>query len=469
MDQRGNLSKYSSLRKKFPEFVYDSFNLSASDKGIRMDFVFRAGEKYTFTPYIIFHGKQFSNDFLHDAAARSMAFHIGMVEMISYWKAFCSPQILIRPCMLNNDQQQWWKKLFIHGLGEFFHTNGIPVPGDELLAFRFEPGTQALPPPSHHEADGSKAVIPVGGGKDSAVSIALLKKINLDCHALELNSRPAIQRVIKTGGFSAGQVITIDRHLDPELLKLNRQGFLNGHTPFSALLAFVSVFAARASQIGHIVLSNESSASDPNIPGTKINHQYSKSLEFEQDFRNYLSRFIDDGINYFSLLRPLNELQIGALFARMKQFHKAFRSCNAGSKTDAWCCQCPKCLFTHVILAPFLSEKSLKTIFGMDLFEELSLVPLLDQLSGQAHNKPFECVGTIGEVNAALVYMVKKFERNGKTPPALIRHYAATDAYASHQNTNIHDLLHSLPDEGFLEGPFRTLLSEAIKTLNTAR
>jgi hypothetical protein len=107
-------------------------------------------------------------------------------------------------------------------------------------------------------------------------------------------------------------------------------------------------------------------------------------------------------VQYFSFLRPLSELQIAKLFSQCKAYHPVFRSCNVGSKTDSWCGHCPKCLFTWIILSPFLSREKLTAIFGKDLMADESLQPILEELNGTAAVKPFECVGTVEEVRACL-------------------------------------------------------------------
>ena len=186
------------------------------------------------------------------------------------------------------------------------------------------------------------------------------------------------------------------------MLKMNAEGYLNGHTPFSALLAFYTILIGFATGSRYIALSNESSANEPTVPDTEINHQYSKSVAFENDFRDYVSKYIDADIQYFSFLRPLNELQIAMLFSRAKAYRKVFKSCNAGSKTDSWCGKCPKCLFTWLALSPFISRDELTDIFGKDLLNDNDLRPILDQLDGSVEVKPFECVGTVGEVMACV-------------------------------------------------------------------
>jgi hypothetical protein len=190
------------------------------------------------------------------------------------------------------------------------------------------------------------------------------------------------------------------------------------------LLGFYSLLIASLSGRTDIILSNESSANEATVPGTNINHQYSKSIEFEFDFREYTRMYISEDLNYFSLLRPLSELQIGGLFSEMEEFHLSFKSCNVGSRQNVWCCHCPKCLFTFIILSPFIEPEKLVTIFGKNLFEDESLSGILEQLSGQQEVKPFECIGTVDEVNVALDLATEKYPY-GKLPVLLEKHLAS--------------------------------------------
>ncbi|PLX14577.1 MAG: hypothetical protein C0598_00850 [Marinilabiliales bacterium] len=186
------------------------------------------------------------------------------------------------------------------------------------------------------------------------------------------------------------------------MLELNEKGFLNGHTPFSALLAFVNVLLSCVNGVGNIALSNENSANESTVPGTKINHQYSKSFEFENDFNYYIHNYVHPELKYFSFLRPLNEMQIAFLFSKYHWHFESFRSCNVGSKNDEWCGSCPKCLFTYLILSPFIKKKTLDNIFKKDLLNDQDLTGILLELSGVSEVKPFECVGTIKEVQSAV-------------------------------------------------------------------
>ena len=154
----------------------------------------------------------------------------------------------------------------------------------------------------------------------------------------------------------------------------------------------------------YIILSNEASANEATVIENKINHQYSKTYEFENDFNNYTKKFFGIDIHYFSLLRPLSEFQIGMLFSKFKQYHSIFKSCNVGSKGSEWkwCCNCPKCLFVYIILSPFLYHDELVSIFGEDLYEKKELLTTFLELLGYSETKPFECVGTYSEVRYAV-------------------------------------------------------------------
>ena len=175
----------------------------------------------------------------------------------------------------------------------------------------------------------------------------------------------------------------------------------------------------------YIALSNEDSANQNNVNGKNINHQYSKTYEFETDFRNFTKKYIDTEVEYFSMLRPITELQIAMLFSKLKQFHSIFKSCNVGSKTEPWkwCCNCPKCLFVYTILSPFLYKDELVNIFGEDLFEKENLKETFIELCGFGETKPFECVGTYEEVQYAISKTIENLERNNKKLPFLLNFY----------------------------------------------
>jgi hypothetical protein len=236
--------------------------------------------------------------------------------------------------------------------------------------------------------------------------------------SLVVNPIEASLEAIKEAGYPAPLVVK--RRLDPQIKQLNAAGYLNGHTPFSALLSFISALVAYRNNFQIVLSSNEASASEGNTNylGFEINHQYSKSLHYEELFRRYLSQQ-NIPVNYLSFLRPLNELQICGLFSALKQQHAIFRSCNR-EQTDAararlvgsaaptragWCAKCPKCVFTYLCLRCFLSADEVKAIFGVDPSELGEFTQLSRELAGLSEHKPFECVGTFGEVQTCLTQL----------------------------------------------------------------
>ncbi|MCK9398728.1 MAG: hypothetical protein M0Q51_01885 [Bacteroidales bacterium] len=419
MRRLDNFSRFYDLRKEFPIFTYDSYHYEFTGNTIELNFSYSLSEKYFFKPHVsipykpgLFH----PFDSLASASLNNLVFQIGMIELASYWKAACAPKVIIKPHKLSASQVKFWKKIYFHGLGEFFFMNSIRVNEDDFMEMIFPDENPVVSFPVK-PADG--CLVPVGGGKDSAVTMGLLNKTADNWLPFVINPRKTTREVIHSVGKSEAQTIEFYREIHLQLLKLNKEGFLNGHTPFSALLAFYSLLAAYLTGHTEIVLSNESSANEVTVPGTTINHQYSKSIEFERDFREYTRVYISEGFNYFSMLRPLSELHIARLFSGMPEFFHYFKSCNVGSKTDSWCGLCPKCLFTYIILSPFIKPETLAGIFGHNLLDDPALEKTLEELSGIADIKPFECIGTVGEVNAALNEAVKMYPEDDL--PYLIR------------------------------------------------
>jgi len=156
----------------------------------------------------------------------------------------------------------------------------------------------------------------------------------------------------------------------------------------------------------YIALSNEFSANESTIINSNVNHQYSKTISFESDFRYYTKMFLNNNIEYFSFIRPLHELQVAKLFSHYPQYFTAFRSCNVGSKDDKWCGNCPKCLFVALMLAPYINHNELENIFGKDIFSNLELKNTLEELLGLKMTKPFECIGTVDEVRAVVNQLI---------------------------------------------------------------
>lgn len=397
-------NKYNSLREEYSFFRFQRYDYTLENATLTVKFSFSLDDKYFFHPSFEIPAKSIYNwDTLSESHLDTLLFNIGMIELVSYWKLACPKKVYVAPHFLNDEQIKWWKKLYFNGLSEFFYLNNIKENLDDFMDIVVE-SDNICDMICHNFSETS--LVPVGGGKDSVVSLELLKN-KIPVIPLIINPRAATNECVSTAGFSQEQIAVIKRTLDPTMLKMNNEGFLNGHTPFSALLAFYSLLIAFLTNSKYIALSNESSSNEPTVPNSEINHQYSKSIEFENDFRYYVDNYINHDIQYFSFLRPLNELQIAHIFSNNKDYYKKFKSCNVGSKTDSWCGKCPKCLFTWIIMSAFIPQNVLTDIFGKNLLKDKELIPILQQLNGEAEVKPFECVGTLEEVNVCLNYIIE--------------------------------------------------------------
>ena len=453
LEDKNNL--YRQLRKQYQCFTYESFKIKIDEDEIKIVFNFSLDEEFFFHPTLRI---PLSEKLLRKFDPQELeifVFNIGMIELISYWKAACPQKIMIKPFHLSDEKIKWWKKIYFHGLGEFFYLNGISNSEDDFvdIVSSSDKTTDLI----SREVN-EKVMVPIGGGKDSIVTLELLKS-DFSIIPLILNPREASLGTIKVGGFKNDDAFLVYRTIDPQLLELNKKGYLNGHTPFSALLAFVSVLSAYLTGSGYIALSNESSANEPTDLISGVNHQYSKSLEFEADFRSYVKKYIWPDVNYFSFLRPLSEFQIASLFSQFTNYHQVFRSCNVGSKTDSWCGSCPKCLFTYIILMPFLDRKVINNIFDKDLLMDTGLTYTFNQLTGALPVKPFECIGTNHEVNMALSYYISKSDFD---LPVLLKNYVESDLYKQTEVGNISDSIGYLEEPHFLLEKFKKVLKSVL-------
>lgn len=377
-----------TLRKKHPEFVYQGYEYEIKRGRLKIKFHFKVAPDIDFSPALEIP--------LENAEVEidNFVFHLGLIELISYWKATCSPKIIIKAGKLSGEQILWWKNLYINGLGEFFYHNKINFKHGKFFEILSEGRSYSRS--SRNKVAGDLVLI--GGGKDSAVTAHALRGGS----ALLLNPTPAAIKVANLAGFD--EQIIVKRVIDERLLQLNKQGYLNGHTPFSAYLSFLSLLVAQIYGFKNIIVSNETSAGEANLEylGLKVNHQYSKSYDYERRFRQYVDRYLSKHTNYFSFLRPLGELQIAALFSKTQKYDRAFNSCNAG-RGKYWCGECAKCAFVYLVFAGLMEETRLRTIFGKrDFFENKKIRQFIKDLTGEGAHKPLDCVGSEEESRMAV-------------------------------------------------------------------
>ncbi|HEY4946606.1 MAG TPA: hypothetical protein VII19_01830 [Acidimicrobiales bacterium] len=326
--------------------------------------------------------------------------HLHIAAGTSYYKAAAPPVILLEHEGLTAAELEFHRSLYDHGLREFAVANGLPVP----RAVEIEQRSTAVEPPRPTDPRRPGGLlVPIGGGKDSMVLIEAVR--DLAPRLFAVNPHPLVLELARQTGL---ELIVVRRRLSPELAALNRAGALNGHVPITAIVSLVAVAGSFLYGYDTIAMAVERSASEETVVvgGVPVNHQYSKSLDFEHLLQGLIAGTIDPGLIYGSALRPYSELAIARTFAGLTGYHATFCSCNtvfrqSAGADDGWCGDCPKCRFVALMLAPFLSPEAVTAIIGRDLFAD----PL--QVAGFAalmsdRDKPFECVGERRESAAAM-------------------------------------------------------------------
>ena len=320
---------------------------------------------------------------------------------VSYFKLLAPFEIDATALALSPAQQAVVLDVYENGLGEFYARNDLKRFGRLTIAAG-TPREDSIPPTLP-----ARALVLIGGGKDSLVSVQLLESAGAEMSLFAVNPKGPILTSAKRSGLP---FLTVDRVLDPEMIALGQQpGYYNGHVPSTAINSMIAALASLLYGYGNIVLSNERSASEGNIEfdGRQANHQYSKSIDFERAIRDVLSTATSGSLGYFSLLRPYSEARIAALFARSNRYDDVFSSCNrnfrlSGHDGPLWCGQCPKCHFVFLIFAPHMDKARLTAIFGQNVLDNADNIAPYRELTGLSGHKPWECVGEILEAAACL-------------------------------------------------------------------
>jgi hypothetical protein len=331
----------------------------------------------------------------------------------SYYKAAAPSRIVVDGIEPTEPALELARHLYQDGLAEFRWVNGLALRPDLELVATAAPGR--ADPPAAGPAP-TRPVVPVGGGKDSIVTVELLRAGGAAPTLFTVGEHGPLAR---TAAVARRPRVTATRRIDPKLFELNAAGAYNGHVPITAITSLIALLSAVGLGADAVVMSNEHSASTPTIvvDGVGVNHQFSKSVTFESLLRAALAAGGVSGLDYFSLLRPMSELAILRAFAQHDRYHGVFVSCNsnysvAGGAEHAsrWCGHCPKCLFVYLGLAPFRSVAEMVAIFGRDLLADPSLTPGFMALFALDETRPFECVGTPAECAEALRLLQRRPE-----------------------------------------------------------
>lgn len=399
------------MDERIGSFTFNGYSANFDTGEVVFYYVMNRGkEQWTFREHLAF--PAVSDDSLssfQQNALKNILDNLSLVLGISYWKTYCPRTLTVAHMSLDEPQAEFWNTLFTKGMGEFFYRNSIDYRG----FIRF-PYTVARNEKPIKLALTGKSLVLLGGGKDSIVTADVLRKHEKKFELLSVGQYPLQRNVAK---IMNKKLLIVDRVIDPQLLSLNKtSGVLNGHIPASAVFAFIGLFAACLYGYSYVIASNEESANYGNLEylGSEINHQWSKTYEFEALFKKYVRTFIVRGIEYFSFLRPIKEIRVVQLFSNLPQYFNTFSSCNANFRLlrntggGSWCGMCPKCAFAFLLLAAFLTKKDVLSIFGQNLLNKRSLLIVYKEILGIEGHKPFECVGTPEEALWAFREVITK-------------------------------------------------------------
>ena len=354
-------------------------------------------------------GAPFALDEARTAAAQRALRLLHLVAGVSYYKAAVPGQIRIEGEPIDAATATLLATVYINGLGEFAYRNGL----DLRDRIRFPHSGEAPPAPTLGLRE--HALVAIGGGKDSLVSIEALRASGVSQTVTWIGGSQLIAACAAQTGLPA---LNIGRQLAPQLFDYNRQGAWNGHIPVTAVNSAILAFAAVVLGVDQVVFSNEHSASYGSlIPGTgEVNHQWSKGWAFESAFGEHLRSHVATDLKYYSLLRPLSELAVARQFARSDRYDAHFSSCNRNfhilgdRPTSRWCGVCPKCHFVFLALAPFMPKPRLVGIVGRNLLDDAAQQGGFDALLEYGDHKPFECVGEGRESRAAMAALAHRPE-----------------------------------------------------------
>lgn len=388
-------------------FVFDALAVDAATGRVALPYAFDTGER--FVERLEFGPPPAPLDQARLALFRRCLAYAHAAAGVSYYKALLPPELNLSATDLDSEAAAFLTDLYEQGLGEFAHVNALDLRGK----IRFTGTGADLAPLAVTPPQG--ALVPVGGGKDSLVTVEAARRRGGRVALFAVNPKGPILGTAEASGLL---LIAVRRHLDPALFALNEAGAWNGHVPITAIVSLIALAAAVWHGFDTVVMSNERSASTGNltVDGFEVNHQYSKGAAFERALQTELARAISPGLRWFSLLRPWGELAIAERFAAETRYDAVFSSCNRNFHLQGdgparlWCRDCPKCRFVFLALAPFMPRARLLRMFGGDLFADINQLEGFAELAGLQGHKPFECVGEIEEAQAALAVLSTRLE-----------------------------------------------------------
>src|SRR5690606_8010935 len=233
-------------------FVRCEFDAAAG--AARLVYAFDDGPELVET--ITVPGAPFALDDARAQAAEQALRLLHLIAGVSYYKAAVPEDIRIDSYAIDADTASLLEEIYLNGLGEFAYRNGLDLHGrirfpvskpspsrGGLGGDGFPPGraeTHPHPGPApggtgeERDVEGAQlglrhhALVAIGGGKDSLVSIEALREAGVGQTVTWVGGSQLIRACAGRTGLPT---LNIGRQLAPELFEYNRQGAWNGHIP----------------------------------------------------------------------------------------------------------------------------------------------------------------------------------------------------------------------------------------------
>jgi len=390
-------------------FTYKSFRIGEDRQTVSFDYaISHKGSRHNLTETLKF-PVALDRNASQLAALRALHLALG----VSYYKIFVCPR-LIHPYQMSVTEAEFWNNVWRHGLGEFLYDNQLSP--DKLARFNAQSG-DVFPPGKLNESS-QAAILGIGGGKDSVVAGELLKSLEMDVAGFVMATGEQLGQAKAVADTMGIALYVVERSLDKQLLVIQeQQDAYKGHIPISLIFGLVGTVLATATGNEYIVVANEASASIPGVSWEhgSVNHQWSKSFEFELRLQSFIHDSIAPQATYFSAIRPLTSIAVAKMFTRYPQYFEVFTSDNFVFRIDPdrrpnarWSLESPKSLSSFILLSPWLSETNMLRTFGKNFLDEPSLEKLFWELTGQEGHPPLDCVGTVKELVVSLNLMFEQ-------------------------------------------------------------
>jgi hypothetical protein len=173
------------LKLKAENFIFTDYKLEPDKKKaiFNYEITFADRPPLTFTETIIF-PSIFSIEKIPAELLENILSSVHLILGISYYKLYCPPKIKLRSKSLSKEQSEFWNIVYEKGLGEFFYQNEIN--SKNLIKFPYNEKIKAKACVLKRK---ERALVGIGGGKDSIVVGELLKEKNFDITALLIETQ----------------------------------------------------------------------------------------------------------------------------------------------------------------------------------------------------------------------------------------------------------------------------------------